>query len=355
VGLFSKEQPLVGLDIGSSAVKAVELAPAGKGYRVVAFGVEPVPPDSIVDGAIIDAAAVADSIRRLFENGKTFKTKDVCASLSGSAVIVKKINLPVMTETELNDSIHWEAEQYIPFDIQDVNLDYQVLDPGTGPDARGSMEVLLVAAKKEKIGDYTSVIAQAGRAAVIIDVDAFALQNAYEMNYGFEPGQVVVLLNAGASAININILQGNESVFTRDISIGGNAYTEAVQKELDLPFEAAEQVKKGMPVDGATFEDARPILHAVTENVLLEIQKTFDFFKATASSDRIDRIMLSGGASHVDGFRDMLKERFGAPVEDFDPFRNITWDAKKLGGTPAEPASTAAVAVGLALRKVAER
>jgi type IV pilus assembly protein PilM len=355
VGLFSKEQPLVGLDIGSSAVKAVELAPAGKGYRVVAFGVEPVPPDSIVDGAIIDATAVADSIRRLFENGKTFKTKDVCASLSGSAVIVKKINLPVMTETELNDSIHWEAEQYIPFDIQDVNLDYQILDPGTGPDARGSMEVLLVAAKKEKIGDYTSVIAQAGRAAVIIDVDAFALQNAYEMNYGFEPDQVVVLLNAGASAININILQGNESVFTRDISIGGNAYTEAVQKELDLPFEAAEQVKKGIPVDGATFEDARPILHAVTENVLLEIQKTFDFFKATASSDRIDRIMLSGGASHVDGFRDMLKERFGAPVEDFDPFRNITWDAKKLGGTPAEPASTAAVAVGLALRKVAER
>jgi type IV pilus assembly protein PilM len=355
VGLFSKEQPLVGLDIGSSAVKAVELAPAGKGYRVVAFGVEPVPPDSIVDGAIIDATAVADSIRRLFENGKAFKTKDVCASLSGSAVIVKKINLPVMTQTELDDSIHWEAEQYIPFDIQDVNLDYQILDPGTGPDARGSMEVLLVAAKKEKIGDYTSVIAQAGRAAVIVDVDAFALQNAYEMNYGFEPGQVVVLLNAGASAININILQGNESVFTRDISIGGNAYTEAVQKELDLPFEAAEQVKKGMPVDGATFEDARPILHAVTENVMLEIQKTFDFFKATAASDRIDRIMLSGGASHVDGFRDMLKERFGAPVEDFDPFRNIAWDAKKLGGTPAEPASTAAVAVGLALRKATER
>jgi type IV pilus assembly protein PilM len=358
VGIFSREKPIVGLDIGSSAVKAVELAPNGKGYRVAAFGIEPIPADAIVDGAIIDAGAVADAIRRVFENGGAatsgFKSKDVCASLSGSAVIVKKITLPVMTPTELGESIHWEAEQYIPFDIQDVNLDYQILDPGTGPESRGGMEVLLVAAKKDKIGDYTSVIAQAGRSAVLVDVDAFALQNAYETNYGFQPGHVVVLLNAGASAININILLGDQSVFTRDISIGGHAYTEAVQKELDLPYEAAEQVKKGIPVDGATFEDARPILHAITESVLLEIQKTFDFFRASASTDRIDRIVVSGGAARVDGFRDMLQARFGAPVEEFDPFRHVTWDAKKLGGPPPEAAS-AAVAVGLALRKVSER
>jgi type IV pilus assembly protein PilM len=357
VGFFSREKTVIGLDIGSSAVKAVELAASGKGYRVVGFGLEPVPADAIVDGAIIDAGAVAESIRRVFQKGGPgggFKTKDVCASLSGSAVIVKKITLPVMTPSELDESIHWEAEQYIPFDIQDVNLDYQILDPGTGPESRGGMEVLLVAAKKEKIGDYTSVIAQAGRTPVIVDVDAFALQNAYEQNYGFQPGQVVVLLNAGASAININILVGDQSVFTRDISIGGNSYTEAVQKELDLPFEAAEQVKKGLPVDGATPEAARPILHAVNENVLLEIQKTFDFFKASAQTDHIDRIVLSGGAARVDGFRDMLHERFGAPVEEFDPFRNVTWDARRLGDQPTEQAS-AAVAVGLALRKVAER
>jgi type IV pilus assembly protein PilM len=345
----------VGLDIGSSAVKAVELKPSGKGFRVAAFGSEPVPPDSIVDGAIIDAGAVADAIRRVFEHNKTFKAKDVCASLSGNAVIVKKITLPVMTESELDESIYWEAEQYIPFDIQDVNLDYQILDPGTGPDSRGSMEVLLVAAKKEKIGDYTGVIAQAGRSAVIVDVDAFALQNAYDINYGLDSGQVVVLLNAGASAININILQGDQSVFTRDISMGGNAYTEAVQKELDLPFESAEQLKKGIPVDGASFEEAQPVLRAVTENVLLEIQKTFDFFKATAASEHIDRIMLSGGASRVDGFRDMLHERFNAPVEEFDPFRAIAWDANKLGGDAVDHASAAAVAVGLALRKVGDR
>ena len=352
---IGKAKSVVGLDIGSSAVKAVELKPVGKGFRVAAFGSEPVPQDAIVDGAIIDAGAVADSIRRVFEHNKAFKAKDVCASLSGNAVIVKKITLPVMTESELGESIYWEAEQYIPFDIQDVNLDYQILDPGTGPDSRGSMEVLLVAAKKEKIADYTGVIAQAGRAPVIVDVDAFALQNAYEVNYGLEGAHVVVLLNAGASAININILQGDQSVFTRDISIGGNAYTEAVQKELDLPFDAAEQLKKGIPVDGASFEEAQPVLRAVTENVLLEIQKTFDFFKATAASEQIDRIMLSGGASRVDGFREMLHERIGAPVEEFDPFRAIVWDGKKVGGDPAEHAATAAVAVGLALRKVGER
>src|SRR5687767_5578782 len=352
--MIRKSKAVVGLDIGSSAVKAVELKPAGKGFRVSAFGSEPVPPDSIVDGAIIDAGAVSDAIRRVFEQNSAFKTKEVCASLSGNAVIVKKITLPVMTESELNESIYWEAEQYIPFDIQDVNLDYQILDPGTGPDSRGSMEVLLVAAKKEKIGDYTGVIAQAGRTPVIVDVDAFALQNAYEVNYGFDSKQVVVLLNAGASAININILQGEQSVFARDVSMGGNTYTEAVQKELDLPFEAAEQLKKGIPVDGATFEEAQPVLRAVTENVLLEIQKTFDFFKASAASEQIDRIMLSGGATRVDGFREVLHERFNAPVEGFDPFRTVTWDAKKFGD-PAEQSSTAAVAVGLALRRVSDR
>ena len=177
------------------------------------------------------------------------------------------------------------------------------------------MDVLLVAAKKEKIADYTGVIAQAGRTAVVVDVDAFALQNAYEVNYGIEPGAVVVLLNAGASATNINILSGEQSVFTRDVSIGGNAYTEALQRELNLPYDVADQLKRGDAVDGVTFDEARPVLRAVTENVMLEIQKTFDFFKATAASDRIDRIIVSGGASRAEGFTEMLAERFGAPVE----------------------------------------
>ena len=352
--MFGRSRAVVGLDIGSSAVKAVELKGSGKSFKVTAFGIEPVPPDSIVDGAIIDGAAVADAIRRLFES-KNIRTKDVAASLAGNAVIVKKITLPKMTEQELAESIYWEAEQYIPFDIQDVNLDYQVVGQGSGA-AAGTMDVLLVAAKKEKIADYTGVISQAGRSPVIVDVDAFALQNAYEVNYGIEPGAIVVLLNAGASATNINILNGDQSVFTRDVSIGGNAYTEALQKELNLPFELADQLKRGQAVDGVTFDDARPVLRAVSENVMLEIQKTFDFFKTTASSDRIDRIMLSGGASRAEGFKEMLSDRFDAPVEGLDPFKRVGFDSKKFQiDSAAEITPTAAVAVGLALRRVGDR
>jgi type IV pilus assembly protein PilM len=358
--VFRRPRPLVGLDIGSSAIKAVELKASGRTFKVSAFGIEPVPPDSIVDGAIIDGAAVADAIRRLFET-RGFRTREVAASLAGNAVIVKKIALPPMSEAELAESIFWEAEQYIPFAVQDVNLDYQVL--GGAPDGRNGapasgtgMDVLLVAAKKEKIADYTGVITQAGRVPVVMDVDAFALQNAYEVNYGVEPGTVVALLNAGASAININVVNGDQSLFTRDISIGGNAYTEALQKELHLSHEQAEQLKRGEAVDGLDFEHARPILRAVTENVLLEVQKTFDFFRGTTGTDHIDRIVLSGGASRVDGFAEMLAERFEAQVEAFDPFKRIAFDAARFGvASPADVAASAAVAVGLALRRVGDR
>jgi type IV pilus assembly protein PilM len=353
--VFRRAKALVGLDIGSSAVKAIELKPAGKAYKVTAFGSEPIPPDSIVDGAIIDGAAVVEAIRRLFD-GRNIKTKDVAASLSGNAVIVKKISLPAMTDAELAESIYWEAEQYIPFDIQDVNLDYQILDPANAAAGKTNMDVLLVAAKKEKIADYTGVIGQAGRNAVVVDVDAFALQNAYEANYGIEAGAVVMLLNVGASATNINILQGDQSVFTRDIAIGGNAYTEALQKDLNLAYEQADALKRGLDVETVTFDEAKPVLRAVSENVILEIQKTFDFFKASAANDQLTRIVVSGGAARAEGFLDLLAERFNAPVELFDPFKKVAFDAKKFKVDSAgEVGPTVAVAVGLALRRAGDR
>jgi type IV pilus assembly protein PilM len=355
IAVFRRAKSLVGLDIGSSAIKAVELKPVGKAYKVTAFGNEPIPPDSIVDGAIIDGAAVVDAIRRLFES-RGIKTKDVAASLSGGSAIVKKISLPIMTEAELAESIYWEAEQYIPFDIQDVNLDYQILDSGNPAAGKNTMDVLLVAAKKEKIADYTGVIGQAGRNTAIVDVDAFALQNAYEVNYGTQPNEVVALLNVGASAITVNILSGDQSVFTRDISTGGNAYTEALQKELSLSYEQADQLKRGDAPDGLSFEDAKPIMRAVTENMMLEIQKTFDFFKATAASDRINRVVLSGGTARADGFAETLGERFEVPVESFDPFRKVLFEPRKFNLESAdEVAPTAAIAVGLALRRTGDR
>ena len=345
MGLFGKSKGLVGLDIGSSAIKAVELKSGGKGtsdYQLLNIGMEPLPPEAIVDGAIMDSGAVIDAIQRLFSASK-IKTSDVATSVSGNAVIVKKISLPQMSPEELAESIHWEAEQYIPFDIQDVSLD-------------GNMDVLLVAVKKDKISDYTSAISQAGKNPAIVDVDVFALQNCYEVNYGVDAGKVVALLNVGASIMNINIVRGHTSIFNRDIAVGGNQYTDAIQKDLNLSFDQAEALKRGSRVEGAAPENLAPILQAVSENIALEIQKTFDFFKATSSEDRIDRIFLAGGTSKVHGLQELLADRFEAGVEIMNPFNNITYNPRDFDPEFInEIGPSAAIAVGLAARKVGDR
>jgi type IV pilus assembly protein PilM len=355
VALFGKKKGLVGVDVGSSAIKAVELKAGGKGgseYQLVNIGLEPLPPEAIVDGAIMDSGSVIDAIQRLF-TGQKIKTGDVATSVSGNAVIVKKISLPQMSPEELAESIHWEAEQYIPFDIQDVALDYEVIE---GSGSGGNMDVLLVAVKKDKISDYTSVISQAGKQPAIVDVDVFALQNCYEVNYGVDPGRVIGLLNVGASIMNINIIKGSTSVFNRDIAVGGNQYTDAIQKDLNLSFDQAEALKRGQKVDGAAPENLTPILQSVSENIALEIQKTFDFFKATSSEDRIDQIYLSGGSSKVPGLQELLAGRFEAGVELLNPFNSVTYNPRDFDPEFINEISPSmAIAVGLAVRKVGDR
>lgn len=354
MGLFGKKKGLVGVDIGSSAVKAVELKVGGKGgdeYQLLNIGIESLPPEAIVDGAIMDSGAVIDSIQRLFQENK-IKTSDVATGVSGNAVIVKKISLPQMSAEELDESITWEAEQYIPFDIQDVRLDYELLEGGSG----GNMDVLLVAVKRDKISEYTSAITQAGKNASIVDVDVFALQNCYEINYGIDPGRVVALLNIGASIMNVNVVKGATSVFNRDIGAGGNQYTDAIQKDLNLSFEQAEALKKGEQVEGAAPESLHPILQAVSENIAMEIQKTFDFFRATSQEDRIDQIFLSGGTAKIHGLKDLLQDRFGAPVELLNPFLNVRYSEKDFNPDYLEDIGpSAAIAVGLAVRRVGDR
>jgi type IV pilus assembly protein PilM len=258
-----------------------------------------------------------------------------------------------MTPDELAESIHWEAEQYIPFDIQDVQLDYELIEGGG---SGGNMDVLLVAVKKDKIGEYRSAIEQAGRTAAIVDVDVFALQNCFEINYGVDPGRVVALLNIGASIMNVNVVKGTWSVFNRDIAAGGNQYTDAIQKDLNLSFEQAEALKKGEQVEGASAESLHPILQAVSENIAMEIQKTFDFFRATSQEDRIDQIYLSGGTAKINGLRDLLQDRFQAPVELLNPFLNVAYSEKEFNPDFIEEiAPSAAIAVGLAARRVGDR
>lgn len=336
---------IVGLDIGSSSIKAVELKKSRAGIELSHVGVEPLANDVVVDSMIMDSPAVASAITKLFaESG--IKTKAVATSVSGHSVIVKRIPVTTMTEDQLADSISTEAAQHIPFDITDVNIDYQILsDDLSGP----QMDVLLVAVKKDKILNYTNVLSMAGKAPTIVDIDVFALQNCYEYNYDPAPGATVALLNLGASVMNINILKGSTPLFTRDVSVGGHQYTDALQKELDLSFDDAESLKLGERV-GTVSEDAKlPILQQVTEIIVLEIQKTFDFFRATAAGEHIERIYLAGGSSKVGGLMEALRQEFSLPVEIINPFAKIDYVAN-ASELIDRNAGQLAVAVGLALR-----
>ena len=349
---FSKSKNVVGLDIGSSAVKLVELKEKKGGtYSLVKLGLERLSPEAIVDGSIMDSSMVVETISKL-NTERAVKNSNYATSLSGHSVIIKKISLPAMSQEELAESIQWEAEQYIPFDINDVNLDYV---PLTTPGSGDNIEVILVAVKKEKINDYTSVISQTGKVAQIVDVDAFALQNCYEMNNDVDEGRVVALVNIGASVTNVNVLSGTNSLFWRDITFGGNQYTDAIQRELSLSFEQAEELKRGRPQGDYTIQQVIPILNSVSEDFAGELRKTLDFFTATSGAERVDEIVLAGGGSGVLNLDAILRDKFGIPVSIMDPFRRVNVDESQFNPEElAEIAPSMAIAVGLAIRKLGD-
>jgi len=352
--VFGRSRNLVGLDIGDSSVKVVELKEQGKGrgHQLVRLGWEPLSSEAIVDGQIMDAQLVTETIQRLFQRCKIKTTTPVATAVCGHHVIVKRISLPVMSDAELAESIHWEAEQYIPFDIEDVNLDYQILE-GSSLSGEGNMDVLLAAAKRDKINDYIGVVNQAGLNPQAVDIASFAMQNAFEANYEFEPEQVVALVDIGSAVSSISVLHGGSSVYWRDINIGGNQYTDAIQKELNLSADQAEQAKRGEEIDGIPYERVQPILSSVTEDIGTEIQKTLDFFKQISATDqKLDRLYLTGGTAQVVHMKESLAERLGTQVELFNPFRKIPPASKEASPELInEMMPTASVAVGLALRK----
>ncbi len=348
------QKGVVGLDIGTSSVKALELREAGRGYQLVSFAAKSIAPQAIVDGAVMDANAIVDAITELFREAK-IKTKNVAMGISGHSVIVKKISLPEMSADELEESIHWEAEQYIPFDIDDVNLDFQILESSTATE-EGKMDVILVAVKKDKIDESVSLVVQTGLNPVVVDLEAFALQNAYEINYEVEPGKNIALIDIGAGVMNINVIHESVSVFTRDISIGGNQYTESIQKELNISHEQAEAVKKGERIEGIDQAAVRGVIESVSDNLTMEIQRSFDFFRATASERDIQKIILSGGTARIRGLDEYITQRLSVPVVINNPFQNIRVNERKFDQAwLMEVAPTAAVVVGLALRKAGDR
>ena len=344
---------LVGVDIGSSSVKAVELQGKNGNFELVSLGYEGLQPDSIVDGQIMELNSVSNAINNIFTEHK-IKTTRVAAGVNGHSVIVKNIVLPQMTNEELQESFAWHAEEHIPFDISEVNLDYHV----TGGSA-DAIHVLLAACKHDKIANLKQAIQLAGKQPAVIDVDAFALQNCYELNYEPQPDQIVALLNIGASTTNINILSGIRSVFTRDATFGGNQYTSLLQKELGLTFDQAEGVKRGMPLpEGSEQREIALVLETVSDILALEIQKKIDFYRATVEDGEtaVQKILISGGGSKLKGLVEFLSKRFEIPVEMFDPFRKIKIDSR--GFDPeymSEIVPEMAIAVGLALRGVDAR
>ena len=349
--MFGKRKSVAGLDIGSSSIKMIELTGKGNNLSLVSVGFENLPADTIIDGQIMELNVVSDVIQSVCSNHQVTAT-NVVTGVSGHSVILKNIVLPSMSREELEESIDWHAEEHIPYDLADVSLDYQVT--AETPD---STLVMIAACKRERIDNIKQAIQLAGKTPVVIDVDTFALQNCYEVNYQPSENDVVTLLNIGASTMNVNIVKGTRSLFTRDITVGGSQFTDVLQRSLGLDFKQAEAMKRGIPgaADGIEEKSIVPLMNNVTEIVAMEIQKTFDFYRATTEDKEtvVQKILISGGGSKLAGLAEELSQRLELPVEVLDPFRNINVDSNKFDPQYlSEIVPEMAVAVGLAIRGV---
>ena len=349
-----RSKSIVGLDIGSSCVKAVEVIPRGDGFDLVHLGIAPIPHDAIVDGAFLNSGAIVEAIREAVAKSGT-KARHAAAAVSGHSVIVKKISVPAMTVAELEESIRWEAEQYIPFDVNEVNLDFEVIQHG---DAERPMEVLLVAAKRDLIDDYVNLISEAGLSPAVIDVAGFAVENAFETNFEPAPEDVVAVVNIGAQVTNINVVAGGVPAFTRDVSTGGNQYTAEIQRALSISFDEAERIKIGEPSaresQDVVPQEVEQAMRAVTNNLVAEIARSLDFFSATAADTRIQRVVLSGGSARVPGIDTVFRERTGLEVEILNPLHKMMPSSRFDPEYLAQVGPSLGVGIGLALRRVDE-
>jgi type IV pilus assembly protein PilM len=353
---MARGKNVVGLDIGSSAIKLVQLRESKRGMQLQHFGMAPLPPEAIVDGALMNSSAIVDTIHELYARTRV-KNRDVAIGIAGHSVIIKKITLPSMTPDELEESIQWEAEQYIPFDINDVNIDVEILSPGEGQGSQ--MDVLLVAAKKEIVNDYTAVVHEAGLNPVIVDVDSFAVQNQFERNYEIPRDASIVLINVGASVTSINILTKGVSSFTRDITMGGAQFTEEIQKHFNVSYEEAEALKLGGELgresDSLVPQEVERVIVGVAESLAAEVQRSLDFYAATAAETNLSRIYLSGGTSKIPALGRILGDRTTLELEVMNPFQQLEYDEHVFHPDyMREVAPMAAVAVGLGLRRTDE-
>jgi len=352
MGLFGSKE-IVGLDIGSSSVKMAHVKAVGAENRLRKFGVFPLPADAIVDGAIMDHGAVVEGIKTALRELKVHE-KEVALSLSGHSVIIKKVQLPTTTAEELEESIQWEVEQYIPFDIKDVKIDFQVIGPLA--DDPSKMDVLLVAAKTDLINDYMSVVKDAGLVPRIVDIDSLAAGNAFELTHPVSDDQVPMVVNVGASFMNINILHAGVPLFTRDVPMGGGMYTTEIQKQVAVSFETAEEYKTGKKDPGERSEKVTEIMKVVSGLLASEAQRSCNFFSATYPDRLVTKVYLTGGASRSAFLKELLAEKIGVDVEIFDPFEGLTVEDHAADPSVVSQLNTSAtVSIGLALRNLEAR
>lgn len=356
---FNREKAVVGLDIGSHSVKVLEFDVHRKGkldsFEVARIGYESLPHEAIVEGQIIDAAAVAETIRTAFDKAK-ITSRDVAISISGNAVIIKKIALPAMETEELAESIIWEAKHNIPYPYEETNVDYAILKPPV-ENGNPGLEILLVAVKKDKVAAYTNLISQAHKNLVAIEVDAFALYNALEVNYPEEFAEkTVAMINIGSTITTIVISDRSRPQLFRDLSMGGAYFTENIRKDLKVGIQEAEDLLKGLPSKSVEPFQIEGVLAMSTKGLLDEIDKTFTFFQAEDKREnRIEHIFLCGGMANLHNIPTAFEQKFAVKTTLFDPFRRIHYNEKKLKPIYyQEMAPFFGVASGLATRKKAK-
>ncbi len=348
---FKKKKEVIGIDVGSSSVKLVQLKENKGTYQLLNAGIIPLPPEAIVDNTLMDSSAIADAVKNLVAS-LGVKVKDVACSISGNSVIIRKIILPTMPSEELEDQISWEAEQYIPFDIKDVNMDFQILSPDAVDPSK--MNVLLVASKKDIINDYVSVFNEAGMQLSVVDVDSFAVQNAFEVNHESRSDDILALINIGASVMNINVIKDGTTLFTRDVQMGGNLYTEEIQKQLGMSGEDAESSK--MLAQESNNKALIDVISKVNETITQEIRRSLDFYNSTASDDRITGVFISGGCSKVYNLVNTISDKIGLQVDIINPFAKLKYNEKDFDPEYLqEIGPLMVVPVGLAVRRVGDK
>jgi len=349
--LLSNKKKVVGIDIGSTSLKLVEISGVYEDYTVKKLAQIPLERGIIENGLLENPAAFTKTIKALFKISRC-KTKNIVTALPGHSVIIKKATFTAAEEEELYDQIVDEAAKYLPFDDID-NMDFDLHIIGENEINPAQVDVIISAATKDVIKSYRDAFKKAGCKVVILDVDSFALETAYEENYEFEDNDVVVLINIGATITNINIVKGGGSVFTRNILQGGNTITEALKEKLGVSFDSAEVVKLS-GIEGKDYTADELIGYG--EPIFQEIERSIDYFISTSGGLFIKHILLSGGCAKIPGITDVLGERLHCETEIFDPFKNISHNNKAFSlDYIKDMAPIASLGVGLALRRMDDK